>query len=205
MYLFVYLFCSSSTNAPAALALGRQSSFDKGSVTSTAHGVLRQAAMLTTDSFYLHFALSGVNYASARSFICWCFHDAPMKVCTQASCSSFLLPSCFLTMLLYTISGPFGEKVLMYLLSRAILHREPKGDALKVIQDCDNLWHEDFHRPSQLGLPKVSVPSEAGGLGLALCYRGSARLAHLLPMTVNFYTDPKSATPSPLPMPTQAL
>lgn len=67
------------------------------------------------------------------------------------------------------------EKVLRHLLSRATLHRDTKGDALEVIHPCDNLWHEDFHRPSHLGLPKVPLPSR-------LCYRGSVSLAHLLPI-----------------------
>lgn len=88
----------------------------------------------------------------------------------------FLLPSALILLNYVTLCSfwVFWEKVLRHLLSRAILHRDIKGDALKVIQDCDNLWHEDFHRPSQLGLPKVSLPS-------LLCYWGSDRLAHLLP------------------------
>lgn len=89
----------------------------------------------------------------------------------------FLLPFAFILFNYVTLCSfwVFWEKVLRHLLSRATLHRNTEGDALQVIQACDSLWHEDLHRPSQLGLPKVPLP-------LLLCYWGSARLAHLLPI-----------------------
>lgn len=38
----------------------------------------------------------------------------------------------------------------------------------QIVQDCDSLEHEDFHKPPQLGFPKLSVTSEGGNSGVAL-------------------------------------
>lgn len=175
---------------------------------STADGVLQQAATLTADSFNLHLALGGVNYASARAFICWHFHSAPMKVCTHAEpVPKFFLPIALVLFNYVSLHSfwAFQEKVLMHLLSRYILHREPEGHASRLFETATiydmktSIDHPNwgFKRCQSLlkldTLVLLFATKDLPGLLISRQYR-----------TINFY-GPKFATPGPLPMPTPAL
>lgn len=103
---------------------------------STAHGVCRQAAVLTADSFYLHFALGGGDCASASSFHLLALSQCPCESLYPSKL--FFLPIFFVLFNHVTLHSlwAFREKVLVHLLSRAILRRGERR-RLEVIQDCD--------------------------------------------------------------------